>query len=260
MQRSFPFDGSVRSTFGTSAEIDDRNSLLAGLSPTASSVLQKLSPRALSLIEGTVLWNSGQQIKHVVFPSSGSVSIRVPCGKGEAIEVASVGPEGAIGLHEGTDTLPALTQAVVQITGGFLSFTASAFLGAMESHPEIRDIGLASNRWILEQAQRIAACNAVHTSEQRICRLLLRASDALAHGVLHLTQDTIARSLGVRRTTATLIAQQLQARGLIKYTRGRLLILDRAGLEATSCNCYAALSRRHGGCGGRTADDFCQPH
>jgi CRP-like cAMP-binding protein len=254
MHRSFPFDGNGRSTFGASAEIENQNSLLAELSPAALSALQESSPRALSLVEGAVLWNTGQQIKYVVFPSSGSISIRVPGRNGVAVEVASVGPEGAIGLHEGTDALPALTQAVVQVTGGFLGFSISAFLSAMQRHADIRDIALASNQWILRQAQQIAACNAVHTAEQRICRLLLCAGDALAQGALHITQETIAHSLGLRRTTATLVAQQLQARGLIKYTRGRLLILDRAGLEAASCNCYSALSRRHSARGCVTTD------
>jgi CRP-like cAMP-binding protein len=256
MDSSAPFDGNGRSAFEAIADIDDQNSLLSGLSPSAVSTLRKLSPRVLSLVEGTALWNAGQQIRHVVFPLSGMVSIRIPGKNGGAVEVASVGPEGAVGLHEGTETLPTLTHAAVQITGAFLSFSINAFLSAMQSHPEIRGIGLISNRWILEQAQQIAACNAIHTAEQRVCRLLLRAGDTLAQGALHLTQETIAHSLGLRRTTATLVAQQLQSRGLIRYTRGRLLILDRAGLAAASCDCYAVLWRRHSVYSSRTANDL----
>ena len=91
----------------------------------------------------------------------------------------------------------------------------------------------------------MAACNAVHAAEARLCRWLLRASDALGARTVTVTQEMIANALGIRRTTATLIAQQLQLRGTISYSRGKIAIRDRADLEATACDCHHVLDRSH---------------
>jgi CRP-like cAMP-binding protein len=99
------------------------------------------------------------------------------------------------------------------------------------------------NSWLLLQAQQIAACNAVHSADARFCRWLARASDVLSSEVIPVTQEAIAQALGIRRTTATLIAQQLQVKGAISYSRGRIVIRDRAALRAGACDCCHALGR-----------------
>ena len=99
--------------------------------------------------------------------------------------------------------------------------------------------------WLLLQSQQMAACNAVHPAEARFCRWLLRASEALDTATVSVTQEMIAHALGIRRTTATLIAQQLQLRGTISYSRGKIAIRDRAGLQAAACDCCRALARAH---------------
>jgi CRP-like cAMP-binding protein len=215
-----------------------RNSLLDAVSSKTLSKLNNLF-RELDYREGTALWDAGDQVRHVVFPVSGTISIRVPTKDGHGIEVATVGHEGAVGFHD--DGLPAVTQAVVQAPGRFLCIAAQAFAAAAHNDEEIRRLADICNGWLLLQSQQTAACNAVHAADSRFCRWLLRASDALGADTVLVTQEAIAQALGIRRTTVTLIAQQLQLRGAISYRRGRVAIRDRASLQAAACDCYRKL-------------------
>ena len=149
-------------------------------------------------------------------------------------------PAGSIEL---AGRSPVLTHGVVAVPGRFARISGFAFGAAVRENPEIRSLAAACNSWLLRQSQLIAACNAVHPADCRLCRYLLRTSDGLAADVIPLTQETIAQSLGIRRTTATLIAQDLQQRGIISYRRGKILIGDRARLESAACDCYAMLAR-----------------
>jgi CRP-like cAMP-binding protein len=219
-----------------------RNLALAGLSAEASSLLQ-MHLREHELREGAALWNPGDQVEEVFFPVSGMVSVRVPTKDGHSIEVAAVGREGAAGVHEGSSIVPVLTQAVIQIPGRFIGIPAQAFASAVHQSEEIRRMAEVCNGWLLLQSQQTAACNAVHAADARLCRWLLRASDALAGEAVPATQESIAHALGICRTTATLIAQQLQVGGTITYGRGNIAIRNRAGLQAAACDCYHALGR-----------------
>jgi CRP-like cAMP-binding protein len=225
----------------------ERNLILAGLSPQASSLLHK-HMREQELAEGAVLWGAGGHPSDIFFPLSGMISIRVPSKEGHAIEVATIGREGAAGVHDGSMMLAAVTQAVVQVAGRLAGVSAQAFAAAARESDEIRCVARACRGWPLLQSQLLAACNAVHSADARFCRWLLRASDALATDVVPATQETIAQTLGVRRTTATLIAQHLQLRGAISYSRGRIAIRDRAALQSSACDCYSFLVRRHWPC------------
>jgi CRP-like cAMP-binding protein len=222
------------------AQRTSRNALLAGLS---SKILSKLSNhfREVDYPEGAVLWQAGEQVREIVFPVSGTVSIRVPTKDGPGIEVAIIGHEAAVGFHDGR--LPAVTQAVVQSPGRFICVAAQAFAAAAHKNHEVSPLSEICNGWLLLQSQQTAACNAVHAADARFCRWLLRASDALGADMVQVTQETIAQALGVRRTTVTLIAQQLQLRGTISYRRGRIAIRDRAELQAAACDCYHTLTR-----------------
>ena len=225
----------------------DRNLVLAGLSPQASSALHK-HMREQELAEGAVLWDAGGHPSDIFFPHSGMISIRVPSKEGHAIEVATIGRESAAGAYDGSSMLAPVTQAIVQIPGRLAVISAQAFAAAAQESDEIRRIPRACRGWPMLQAQLLAACNAVHSADARFCRWLLRASDALAADVVPATQETIAQALGVRRTTATLIAQHLQLRGAISYSRGRITIRDRAALQTAACDCYSFLARRHWPC------------
>jgi CRP-like cAMP-binding protein len=218
--------------------------LLAGLTPKALAELQSVW-REEQFSEGAKLWNAGDRIGHVIFPASGTVSIRVPTKDGFGIEVAGIGPEGAVGFHDEEGLPPAATQAAVQIPGRFITIPTQAFHAAVHRNEEIRQMAAVCNSWLLLQAQQIAACNAVHSADARFCRWLARASDVLSSEVIPVTQEAIAQALGIRRTTATLIAQQLQVKGAISYSRGRIVIRDRAALRAGACDCCHALGRAH---------------
>jgi CRP-like cAMP-binding protein len=221
-----------------------RNSLLAGLSPRASAELGH-HLREQSFREGTILWQAGDRIAQVIFPVSGIVSIRVPTKDGHGIEVASVGSEGAAGFQDESRLLPEVSQAVVQIAGSFLTIPAQAFALAAHRVDEIDRLATLCNGWLLLQSQQTAACNAIHTADARFCRWLMRASQALGQDFVPVTQEAIAQALGIRRTTATLIAQQLQERRIISYSRGKIAIRDRAGLRSAACECCLALDRAH---------------
>jgi CRP-like cAMP-binding protein len=218
------------------------NPLLAQLSPASSSFLYKHF-REHTYKEGTVLWAAGASLNQVFFPVSGFIGIRVPSKGGGEVEIASVGPEGAAGMHEATGMLPVFTEGIMQAAGRVLAISAQAFAVAARQSDEIRRLAELCIEWLLLQSQLLAACNAVHSADARFCRWLLRVSDMLGADIVPATQEAIAQDLGIRRTTATLIAQHLHSRGIISYKRGRITIQDRAGLEAAACHCYRMLGR-----------------
>jgi CRP-like cAMP-binding protein len=216
-----------------------RNSVLAALSVETSTKLRN-HLRELHFREGDTLWGIGDYMRQAIFPISGTISIRVPTKDGHEIEVATIGRQAAAGF---STLLPTVTQAVVQAPGQFNCISAQAFARASEQNDELRRVVEVCEGWLLLQSQLMAACNATHSADARFCRWLLRASDALGGDVLLVTQEVIAKALGIRRTTVTLIAQQLQMKGAISYTRGRIAVRDHAGLQAAACNCYHLLGR-----------------
>jgi CRP-like cAMP-binding protein len=219
------------------------NALLAALPQSMLSPLQRHVSRR-TLAEGDVLWDAGEISQHIYFPRSGMISFRVPTRNGTGVEVATVGHEGAAGFQYNSGPGTTITQAVVQIGGQFVSIAQDVFAAAAREHEELARLASHCNEWLLLQAQQIAACNTMHSADARFCRWLFRASDAIADETVSATQETIAEALGVRRTTATLIAQRLQQAGVISYSRGKIAIRDRAGLEAAACDCHTILGRR----------------
>jgi CRP-like cAMP-binding protein len=214
------------------------------LPPGAASLIRR-HLRHQDLPEGESTWEMGDEVSDIFFPITGMISVRVFTPDGHAIEVASIGRQTAGGLYEQAGRSPSLTHGVVAVRGGFARISGSAFGKMVREDPEIGSLAAACDSWLLRQSQLIAACNAVHSADCRFCRYLLRTSDALAADVIPLTQETIAQSLGIRRTTATLIAQDLQQRGIISYRRGKIIVGDRVRLEAAACDCYAMLRRRY---------------
>jgi CRP-like cAMP-binding protein len=232
------------SAFAPSDYHYERNLLLAGLTPQVASRLHK-HLQAHQFAEGTVLWHADHKATEVFFPVSGIISIGVPTKDGHVIEVAIVGREGAAGFHSRSGALRLATQAVIRAAGRFMSISAQAFAAAELDSEDLRRIVDVSTGWLMLQSQQMAACNAVHSAEARFCRWLLRASDALAEEKVPVTQEMIAQALGIRRTTATLIAQQLQMRGAIAYSRGKIAIRDRSALQAAACDCHRVLARSY---------------
>jgi len=225
-------------------QYSQRSPLLAVLSAEAARLLGS-HLRETELREGALLWDAGPDAGRIFFPISGIISVRVPTGNGHGIEVATIGPEAAAGFHDGWARVPVFTQGVVHSSGRFAIISVEAFHAAAGECEELGRLAAACKGWLLAQSQRTAACNAAHGADARFCRWLLRTSDALGLDVVRVTQEAIAEALGIRRTTANLIAQQLQCRGTITCGRGKIAVRDRAGLESAACDCYSALGRSH---------------
>jgi hypothetical protein len=143
-----------------------------------------------------------------------------------------------VGLQCGFGPRVSLTRAIVQIAGKFSVISAPRFELASRHTAALGELIFGYIERLWTEAQQNAACNAIHDGSSRLCRWLLQCADRIGSEQLLLTQEFLAEMLGVRRTTVTLLAQELQRSGVLRYTRGRITILDRAALEARACECY----------------------
>jgi CRP-like cAMP-binding protein len=216
------------------------NRLLAALPADA---IASLGPdlKQVSFDQGAVLLDRGNAIEQVYFPQTGMVSLLVVSGAGAMVETSMVGREGAVGLHRGRGQRRSFTRAIVQVPGRFSAIAASAFEAASLGSASIRGMIASYTEMLLAEAQQIAACNAVHDAAARLCRCLLQSADRIDADQLPLTQDYLAHMLGVRRTTVTLLAQDLQKKGAMRYSRGKISIVDRDLLERGACDCYSVI-------------------
>jgi CRP-like cAMP-binding protein len=183
-------------------------------------------------------------VAQVYFPMSGLVSLVSVMEDGQEIETALVGRDGAVGAFVGLGRWNAFARATVQIPATCAVITESYFRAAVSRNEPIRDLMLRFRETLFGQVQQTAACNALHPLEARLARWLLQALDLTDHRELPLTQEGLAKMLGVRRTSVTLAANSFQADGLIRYRRGHIVVLNRVGLEHVACECYRAIRRR----------------
>ena len=193
--------------------------------------------------QGTVFLEPGEPIRQIYFPQSGMISLLVVTRDGSMIETSTIGREGAVGLHRALGERRSFTRVNVQIPGRFSTIAAHIFQEVARDDLAIREMIARYTEVLWAEAQQNAACNAVHDASARLCRWLLQSSDRVESDQLPLTQDFLAQMLGVRRTTVTLLAQELQKQGIIKYSRGKMAILDRIGLEQRACECYPAIQQ-----------------
>src|SRR5262245_38211276 len=219
------------------------NRLLAALDPTDYTLVSPHMSTAC-FARGAILQEQEAPVTHVYFPLSGLVSLVSVMGDGQEIETALIGRDGAVGAFVGLGSPNALTRATVQIPATCAVITASHFRAAVSQSERIRDLNLSFKEALLGQVQQTGACNALHAVEARFARWLLQALDLTDERELALTQDSIAKMLGVRRTSLTLVANRLQADGLIRYRRGHIVVLNRVGLEDVACECYRTIRRR----------------
>jgi CRP-like cAMP-binding protein len=219
-----------------------RNRLLAALRPAEIGLLQP-HLKEVPLEQGTLLHEQGELIERIYFPHSGMISLLAVMEQGNAVETATVGREGAVGAMSGLGPRRAFTRAVVQMPGSASQIGTGKFQSIVTQSPAIREIIVHHNEVLLAQVQQSAACNALHEAESRFCRWLLQSRDRSDSDIVPITQEFLAQMLGVRRTTVTLVAQALQDAGLLRYRRGRVEIVDRDGLEARACECYAVIRR-----------------
>src|SRR5215468_5067505 len=220
------------------------NRLLATLPDDAFALLEP-DLRQLTLPQGVVCYGAGEPIDQVYFPHTGMISQLVTTGDGDMVETSSTGREGAVGLQCGLGPRLSFTRATVQIPGKFSAISAARFEHAVSRSVALRDLITRYTETVWAEAQQNAACNAIHDGSSRLCRWLLQCADRTGSEQLLLTQEFLSEMLGVRRTTVTLLAQELQRRGVLRYSRGRITILDRPALEANACECYEAVKHQN---------------
>jgi CRP-like cAMP-binding protein len=221
-----------------------RNRLLAAL-PDAE--MQRWLPE-LELIDlplGHVLYESGKVEHHVFFPTSAIVSLLYVMENGDSAEIAVVGNEGIVGfsLFMGGNSTP--SRAVVQSAGKGFRMTAQMIKSEFDTSQPVTHLLMRYTQALITQMSQTAVCNRHHSLAQQLCRWLLLSLDRLPGNELVMTQELIANMLGVRREGVTESALKLQDAGLIRYSRGRITVLDRAGLEKRSCECYEVVKKEY---------------
>jgi CRP-like cAMP-binding protein len=217
-----------------------QNKLLAVL---PADVFDRISSR-LELIElplGTVLYESGGHLHYVYFPTTAIVSLLYVLENGSSAEIAVVGNEGILGisLFMGGETTP--SRAVVQSAGYGYRLEGSRLKSEFARGGAVMHLLLRYTQALITQMTQTAVCNRHHSVDQQLCRWLLLSLDRLESNSLTMTQELIANMLGVRREGVTEAAGKLQRAGLIKYSRGRIEVLDRPGLEKAVCECYQVV-------------------
>jgi CRP-like cAMP-binding protein len=220
-----------------------RNQLLAALPP---EVLSRLLPQmhSVSLSMRESLITPGTPIEAVYFVESGWISLVVALDDGTQAEVGLIGREGMAGMPLITGIDTAFVEAFVQADGSALRIETDAFRHAMEKEPAFRHLLFRYLEAMYSQTAQTAACNGRHDLEQRLARWLLMAHDRSEGDEFQVTQELLGLMLCVYRPSVSVVASTLQRAGMIRYARGRITVLDRPALEATTCDCYSAVKRR----------------
>jgi CRP-like cAMP-binding protein len=217
-----------------------KNRLLAALpAPEFALIAPGLTPVDLQL--GQPLHRAGDTIKHVYFPEIGFISALSVLSDGQPLEIGLIGAEGVAGVSVVLGSATSYCETMCQTGGAAHRMPVDAFKRSIEHAPQFRDLLLRYVHVFGVQVAQTAACNAHHELSQRLARWLLAAHDRSGQPQLSLTQDLIAVMLGVRRSTVSIAAGQLQRAGILRYQHGVITILDRVGLEKAACECYAAV-------------------
>jgi CRP-like cAMP-binding protein len=220
------------------------NNLLASLpQEELARWLPQLEPTTMDL--GQVLYESGKRMAHVYFPTTSIVSLLYVMEDGASAEIAVVGHEGVVGisLFMGGESTP--SRAVVQSAGQGFRLRGQVVKDEFERSVPVMHLMLRYTQALITQMAQTAVCNRHHTLDKQLCRWLLLSLDRLQGNELVMTQELIANMLGVRREGVTEAALKLQAAGLIRYARGHITVLDRAGLEERTCECYAVVKKEY---------------
>jgi len=190
---------------------------------------------------GRVLYESGDKMPHMYFPTNSIVSLLYVMENGASAEIAIVGNEGVVGvsLFMGGETTP--SRALVQSAGQAFRVPSKVLKEEFRRGGPLQHVLLRYTQALITQMSQTAVCNRHHSVAQQFCRWLLMSLDRLATNELTMTQKLIANMLGVRREGVTEAAGKLQKLGLIEYHRGRIIVLDRAGVEKEACECYQVV-------------------
>jgi CRP-like cAMP-binding protein len=200
---------------------------------------------AVEMPLGLVLHEAGGRSEHAYFPTTAIVSLLHVLSDGDAVETAAVGFEGVVGVSLFMGGQTSLTSAVVRNAGLGLRLKAGLVLDEFYLAGHALNLFLRYTQALLTQTSQTAACNRHHSVAQQLCRWLLLCLDRMHSNELNMTHALIAKMLGVRREGITQAAGLLEKAGLISYLRGRITVLDRAGLERRSCECYAVVRNEY---------------
>ena len=220
------------------------NHLLAAL-PAADWARWQPQLEWVKMPLGQVLYESGATLSHAYFPTTAIVSLLYVLENGASAEIAVAGNEGMVGisLFMGGGSTP--SRGVVQSAGEGYRIRSSFIRTEFDRAGAVMHLLLRYTQALITQMSQTAVCNRHHSLDQQLCRWLLLSLDRLPGNELVMTQELIANMLGVRREGVTEAALKLQAAGLIRYARGHITVLDRTGLEARTCECYAVVMKEY---------------
>lgn len=217
------------------------NQILAAL---CADVRDRLTPHLVrvKLAQGEIIHRPGEVLTHVYFPINCLFSITITMQNGASAEVGMVGNRELLGINVfmGNSKITQ-TEYVVQVAGSAMKIDAQIMRQEFNRHSELHNLVLRYAQAFLAQVSQTAACNSLHTLEQRLPRWLLETQERIGSNELRLTQEFISVMLGVRRAGVTQTAQKLQERKLIQYRRGHVQILNQSGLEASACECFRTI-------------------
>ncbi|MCY7306305.1 MAG: Crp/Fnr family transcriptional regulator [Rhodoferax sp.] len=221
-----------------------KNRLLAAL-PAAEWTRWEPHLQLVDLPLGKVLYEPGGELEHVYFPTTAIISLLYVMENGASAEIAVVGREGLLGisLFMGGQSTP--SRALVQSAGEGFQLPSAMIQSEFNNSNPVMQLLLRYTQALITQMAQTAVCNRHHSLDQQLCRWLLLSLDRLSGNELVMTQELIANMLGVRREGVTEGALKLQNAGLIRYSRGRINVLDRKGLEARTCECYAVVKKEY---------------
>ncbi|HEY2474287.1 MAG TPA: Crp/Fnr family transcriptional regulator [Candidatus Cybelea sp.] len=205
------------------------------------SLRDSLTPISLSSYQPVD--DEGLPLERVLFPIHSVISIVLDMADGSTAEVGIVGREGMTGLAIVLGQTTGRQRSIVQIPDGADCLPIEDFRAALDREPQLRAFSLRYAQAVLGASARLSACNALHPINERCARWLLMAHDRVGGDRIRLTQEFLGQMLGVRRASVAAAASALQSAGFITYTRGQITVVDRAGLEATACECYESTER-----------------
>lgn len=225
-----------------SATLSTGNLFLDHLPARAMEAL-RFSLVPVTLKNAEIIYDYDEAMEKVIFPTGSVISVLLEMSDGDTAEVGIIGREGMTGLAIVLGQSSTNQRSIVQIPNGALSMSAASFRAAVEAEPDLKAISLCYAQAVLMGALQLSACNSLHPTDERCARWLLMAHDRVGDNLLHLTQEFLSQMLGVRRASVAVAASALQAAGFISYSRGRIVIRNRVGLETASCECYETMER-----------------
>lgn len=220
-----------------------KNALLETLQITDGEFERLFKP--IELVTHKVIHEKNKTIRYVYFVTEGVISMVNEPNNGEIVEIATVGKDGFAGVPVllGAKTMP--SRALVQIAGGAFRITVKNFLTLVDQDRDFHALLMRYTMALINQIAQSTSCNRLHEVQERCARWLLQSHDRVSGDSFELTQDFLAQMLGCHRPTVSIAAGMLQNAGYIEYSRGKITILDRKGLESASCNCYRVVKNEY---------------